>query len=47
MDISYLKTNHIKTPMGIAMEKPIFSWCVEKSTGKIRGRGIPLYSRQV
>ena len=34
MRITSCKINHLKNPLGFAMEKAVFSWTVEESTGK-------------
>ena len=34
MKIEHLKVNHIQTPMGYAIERPVFSYIVTESTGK-------------
>ena len=33
MKIRNLRTNHLTNPMGYAMEKPLFTWTAEDSTG--------------
>ena len=34
MKISQLRTQHIPSPLGFLMDRPVFSWVVEESTGK-------------
>ena len=34
MKITQLRTQHIVSPLGVLMDKPVFSWAVEASTGK-------------
>ncbi len=34
MIIESLKTNHIETPLGYRIERPVFSWTVSSATGK-------------
>ena len=34
MIIESLKTNHIETPLGYQIARPVFSWTVSSATGK-------------
>ncbi|MBI5294688.1 MAG: family 78 glycoside hydrolase catalytic domain [Chloroflexi bacterium] len=34
MKITLLKTNHVKNPLGFALDKPVFSWIVEDTQNK-------------
>lgn len=34
MHIKHCRVNHLKNPLGYAMEKPVFSWVVEDAQGK-------------
>lgn len=36
MEITHLKTNHIESPIGFQMNRPVFSWQVERAEGKFQ-----------